>query len=102
MGCVKRHLNPPKNIRLVVTTDIITSPIMTGDVIGYFEADTPNKLGYPEGISILGGKDADFFERVYNPNHKVIGLGARELLSAEIIEQLRDLDFGHYGTLAAS
>jgi hypothetical protein len=59
---VAQSLVPPKNIRLVVHP--ITAPLGANDIVGYFEADTPNGLAsFPNDFDIFGGPDAAQFER---------------------------------------
>lgn len=93
LSIVDKHLAPPQNIRFIVTLEAVSAPIDPGDFIGYFEADTPNGLAdFPNGISIIGGRDADFFERAYDPRNERIGMQARSALSLEVAEELRGIN----------
>jgi|GEM_PF-1682629 len=89
---VSARLEPPTNIRFIVTTGEIEAPLRQGAPLGYFIADTPNKLAsFPDGISILGGRDAELFEKTFDSEHKMIGLKARTALSSEITDVLHDI-----------
>jgi hypothetical protein len=89
---VGARLGPPTNIRFVATTGIITEALGQSPVLGHFAADTPNQLApYPDGVSILGGRDAELFERVLDKDRQMIGLAPREALAQEITEGLRDI-----------
>ncbi len=63
VSTVSRSLLPPKNTRFVPAP--ITGPLDQNNVVGYFEADTPNGLAaFPNDFDIFGGPDASQFERV--------------------------------------
>ena len=86
------RLEPPANIRLAVVTPTLHTPPEAGTLIGRFLADTPNALAtYPEGVSLLGGRDAELFERVSDGRNQAIGLAARPALVAELTEALSDI-----------
>jgi hypothetical protein len=60
---VAESLMPPKNVRFEVHR--IANPLDANDVVGYFNADTPNGLAaYPNDFDLFGGVDAAQFERV--------------------------------------
>lgn len=62
---VARHLQPPTNLRFVVTRGFISEPIGEQEVLGYFDADTANGLArFPDDFDILGGRDAGLFDRI--------------------------------------
>lgn len=95
LGLVRTHLDPPSNIRFVVTTDALTAAPAEGTILGHFAADTPNGLApFPDGISILGGRDADLFARVRDGAGQGIALAARPALAAEIAKALKDAKAG--------
>jgi hypothetical protein len=85
-GPIDQRLAPPSNIRFVVDLDVIDRPLGDYDVLGHFDADTPNGLGtYPDDFDIIGGKDADFFSRAPWPaRNGRTGLRAAPALAAEI------------------
>ncbi|MDE2184965.1 MAG: hypothetical protein KGJ78_18275 [Alphaproteobacteria bacterium] len=63
VSTVSRSLLPPTNVRFVPKP--ITGPLDQTDVVGYFDADTPNGLAaFPNDFDIFGGPDAAQFERV--------------------------------------
>jgi hypothetical protein len=63
VSTVSRSLLPPTNVRFIPKP--ITGPLDQSDIVGYFEADTPNGLAaYPNDFDIFGGPDAAQFERV--------------------------------------
>jgi hypothetical protein len=89
---VGARLEPPTNIRFVTTTGTLTEPPDPGAVLGHFAADTPNQLApYPDGVSILGGRDAELFERVLDPDRQLIGLAPRDALTQELVAGLREI-----------
>ena len=89
---VGARLDPPANIRFAVSTGTLTEPPREGVVIGRFLADTPNGLApFPDGVSLIGGRDAGLFERVSDGREKTVALAARPALVAEITESLKDL-----------
>ena len=89
---VGARLDPPANIRFAVSAGTLTEPPTEGVVIGRFLADTPNGLApFPDGVSLIGGRDAGLFERVSDGREKTVALAARPALVAEITESLKDL-----------
>jgi hypothetical protein len=61
---VESRLQVPTNVRFVVTRPFIDKPIQDEDVLGYFAANTANRLAdFPDDFEILGGKDAGLFDR---------------------------------------
>ena len=89
---VQARLNPPTNIRFVVTAETVSTPLKQGTVLGFFTADTPNRIAaYPESVSILGGPDADRFVRVLHEKSRAAGLAVTPMLATEIEELLRDI-----------
>jgi hypothetical protein len=92
LAVVQSRLEPPTNIRFVTTIGAITEPPRAGQVLGRFVADTRNGLApFPDGISLLGGPDAELFERVREGSKQGIGLAAKTALVAELTETLRDI-----------
>ena len=90
---VGSRLEPPANIRFAVSAGTITEPLEKGALIGRFVADTRNSLApYPEGVSLLGGRDAELFERVRDRRNQAVGLAARPALVDEITKVLSGLD----------
>jgi len=91
LAVVERRLDPPTDVRFYVATGTITAPLAEDTLIGYFQASTPNGLApFPDGLSILGGRDAELFERV-PLDRQQIGLSARPGLVAKIEEALDDI-----------
>ncbi len=89
---VQSRLEPPTNIRFVATVDAITEPPRAGQALGYFVADTHNGLApFPDGVSLLGGPDAELFERVREGSKQRIGLAAKTPLVTELTATLRDI-----------
>ena len=91
-GLVSARLDPPSDIRFVVTTNVLTAPPPIGQALGRFQAATANGLApYPDGISILGGPDAQLFERVATTNQGV-ALAPRAALVQQIGDALDGLN----------
>ena len=62
---IGKFLIPPQNIRFIPAMSSIHAPLSDRIRLGHFTADTPNGLAsYPTDFDILGGKDADLFDRV--------------------------------------
>jgi len=92
LAAIGTRLAVPTNVRFVVTVGTITALPAQNAVLGHFVADTPNRLApFPEGVSILGGRDAALFERVQDPTQQAVALVPRAALLDDIREQLRDL-----------
>ncbi len=65
LSTVSARMIPPRAIRFIITQGFFSHEINTGQVLGYFTADTANGLpNYPDDFSIIGGKDTDLFHRV--------------------------------------
>ena len=65
LDTVDAKLSPPRDVRFISTSSPIVSPMSGGEVLGYFTADSPNDLAqFPDDFDILGGKDADLFDRI--------------------------------------
>lgn len=89
---VEQRLDAPSGIRFTVTAGTITAPLREGTVLGHFQANTLNGLApFPEGISILGGRDAELFDRVRGTGSQLIGLAPRPALLAEIAQTLQGI-----------
>ncbi len=92
LAVVRKRFEPPTNVRFQVAPATLTEPPKQGQVLGYFVADTPNGLAsYPEGVSVIGGRDAELFERVADGASKKNGLAARPTLSGQVGEALGDI-----------
>jgi len=64
---IDNRLKPPTNLRVTITRASINTPLVQGDILGNFRADTFNGLAhFPEDVEILGGKDSDLFDRKDN------------------------------------
>jgi hypothetical protein len=89
---LSERLHPPSDVRFHATSNVLVAPPPVGEVLGRFTASTPNGLAaHPDGISILGGPDAQLFERVPTTNGAV-GLAPREALVQQIAQMLAGLD----------
>jgi hypothetical protein len=87
VDAVGAHLRPPHNIRFVFTRGTLHEQPSTSDFLGYFDADTANGLPkYPDDFSIIGGRDAELFERVSVsiPNGTRAGLAPTQALIARL------------------
>ena len=93
ISLVERRLNAPSNVRFVVSKGRFSEPVAKDTVLGYFQATTPNELApFPDGISILGGRDADLFDRVRGTGRQQIGLAPRASLVDEIAQTLQEIE----------
>lgn len=92
LSVVGARLKPPTSIRFVVTAGVIATPPKQGTVLGYFVADTVNQIAaYPDGVSILGGTDAERFVRALDQKSNKAGLALTPMLASELAEALRDI-----------
>lgn len=90
LAVVGQRFEPPTNVRFQVASSTWTVPPKAGQVLGYFLADTPNGLAsFPEGVSVIGGRDAELFERVPDGASKKNSLAARAALVAQVAEALQ-------------
>jgi len=65
LSTVDAHLTPPEGLRFVVTIGSISKPLTEPKDLGYFDANAANGLAaYPDDFDVVGGKDADLFDRV--------------------------------------
>ncbi len=92
LAVIGKRFAPPTNVRFQVASSTWTVPPAEGQVLGYFLADTPNGLAsFPEGVSVIGGRDAELFERVPDRASKKNSLAARPVLVEQVAEALRDI-----------
>lgn len=69
LSIVDAHFAKPYSVRFVVTIGTITQPLTGQEILGYFDATTANGLAdYPDDFDIIGGKNADLFNRVSASN----------------------------------
>ena len=58
------RLAPPTNVRFVNTIGPISSALKKNQILGYFTAQSANKLAAPpKDFLIIGGADSEYFER---------------------------------------
>lgn len=92
LAVVGKRFEPPTGVRFQVAASTLTAPPREGQVLGYFVAETPNGLGpYPDGVSLIGGRDAELFERVPEGASRRNGLAARAALVEQVSAALADL-----------
>ena len=92
LALVQARLEPPSAVRFNVTAGTLSAPPSESQVLGHFVAETPNGLApFPEGVSLIGGPDAELFERVRDGAGKRVGLAARAALVTELRDTLRDI-----------
>lgn len=96
---VSKRLSPPVNVRLVIENNIFTGKLRAGSVVGFFEADTPNKMGiFPNDLSIIGGVDGEMFDRVSHPRNRKSAITITGSLAEEINQALKNSPDGIYRT----
>lgn len=89
LALVGDRFEPPRNVGFEVTAAPFTEPPKDNQSLGYFFADTSNGLAvFPDGVSVIGGRDAELFERVQDAARDQIGLAARPALGAMLAEAL--------------
>ena len=87
---VAGRLTPPTNVRVAITRPNIDAPLNSNDVLGYIQADTFNGLAaFPYDSDILGGADADLFDRA-NGGGRPAGRGAAIMATAKLIGLVND------------
>lgn len=92
LALVQARLEPPSAVRFNVTAGTLSAPPSEGQVLGHFVAETPNGLApFPEGVSLIGGPDAELFERVSDGAVKRVGLAARAALVTELSAMLENI-----------
>jgi len=92
VGIVQASLSPPSNIHFVTTLDPVTEPVTADSIVGYFDASTPNGLApFPNDFDILGGRDAEMFDRVeiQIPNNGNSRAGLRP--TEALVDQIRNI-----------
>jgi hypothetical protein len=63
LTAIDARLAPPSNVRFVLDREIVTDTLNAGELLGHFEADTPNGLDAPpDDFQLIGGRDDALFE----------------------------------------
>jgi len=84
---IQTSLSPPRNPVFVVMQPYVQIPATGQEELGYFNADTPNGLAaFPNDFDIIGGRDADLFDRAPTTVSGVVRAGLRP--SAQFLEQM--------------
>jgi hypothetical protein len=79
---VEQRLSGPSAVRFVVDRAGGEGPLAAGDMIGHFEADSANGLAnHPDDFQLVGGRDSELFEPVYNGRSGHTGLAATKPLA---------------------
>lgn len=79
---VEARLSGPSSLRFVADRPQGAAELSAGEVLGYFDADAANGLaGYPDDFQLLGGRDSEYFETVYNGRANRTGLAATKALA---------------------
>jgi hypothetical protein len=79
---VAARLVPPQNLRFVQDPQIISFSVVEGQALGYFEAQTPNRLAfYPDDFDVVGGEHASLFQLSRHPGSGRAGLRASAALA---------------------
>ncbi len=90
INIVKNKITPPSKIKFINTVGVINSQLRPNILIGYFVAETANEIApYPDGLSIIGGPDAEKFERVLDQRSKKIGLAPTVSLLNELNNSIK-------------
>jgi hypothetical protein len=94
---VQTSLSPPRNLEFVVLQPYVQTPATGQEELGYFNAETPNGLAaFPNDFDIIGGRDADLFDRAPIAVSGVARAGLRP--SAQFLEQMnREPGTGTHG-----
>ena len=92
LDTVRRHLGAPSDIRVIVTEGRFSAPPPVGTPLGYFAAESVNGLApFPDGVSILGGSDAELLERISFPGTGATGLAVNQRFVERVREDLAGL-----------
>jgi hypothetical protein len=82
LDAIARRLAGPSGLRFVADTGLGPT-IEAGQVLGAFDADSDSGLAPPpQDFELLGGRDAELFERAYDPRSGRSGLAATGALAA--------------------
>jgi hypothetical protein len=78
---IEQRLSGPSGLRFQVDLAAGSAPA-TGQLVGHFDANAPNGLApYPNDFQIVGGRDAELFDTVYDGSAGRTGLTAKPSLS---------------------
>ena len=92
LDTVKRYVGPPTDIRFVITSGPLSEPPPVGKPLGYFVAQSPTGVArHPDGVSVLGGTDAELLERIQHPGTGLTGLAANQRFVERMREDLAGL-----------
>lgn len=90
VSVVASRLVPPTNLRLIVTIDPIERVLAGTDILGRFDANSPNALAvYPDDFDIVGGPDASLFVKAPS-GYSRTGVTASPSLLQQINSALSD------------
>ncbi len=92
INIVKNKITPPSKIKFINTIGLINAQLRPNIIIGYFVAETANEIApYPDGLSIIGGHDAEKFERAFDQRSQKIGLAPTVALLNELNSSINSI-----------
>jgi hypothetical protein len=92
INIVKNKISPPSKIKFINTIGLINAQLRPNIIIGYFVAETANEIApYPDGLSIIGGHDAEKFERAFDQRSQKAGLAPTVALLNELNNSINSI-----------
>ncbi|MBL8547821.1 MAG: hypothetical protein JNL81_15250 [Hyphomonadaceae bacterium] len=87
MEDVSARMTPPHTLRFVAEPAALNFDVSEGQVLGFFDAETPNQLaGYPDDFDVVGGEHAALFTLSRHPSNGRAGLRATAALAQQMAE----------------
>lgn len=84
---VAARMTPPHTLRFIPEPSSLNFDVSEGQVLGFFDAETPNQLaGYPDDFDVVGGEQASLFALGRHPGNGRAGLRATAALAQQMAE----------------
>lgn len=82
---VVARMTPPHTLRFVSDPGVLNFDISEGQVLGFFDAETPNQLAaFPNDFDVIGGEHAALFSVGRHPANGRAGLRATAALAQQV------------------
>jgi hypothetical protein len=82
---VVARMTPPHTLRFVSDPGVLNFNVSEGQVLGFFDAETPNQLAaFPNDFDIIGGEHAALFSVGRHPANGRAGLRATAALAQQV------------------
>lgn len=84
---VVARMTPPHTLRFVADPGVLNFNVSEGQVLGFFDAETPNQLAaFPNDFDVIGGEHAALFSVGRHPANGRAGLRATAALAQQVAD----------------